>query len=442
MTLRKLFLVLLFLLLACEHRKPYDSPGDSLPAESGAYTIEDFASAQTCAGCHPNHVAQWSASMHAYAAVDPVFIEMQKRGQEETGGKLDQFCVQCHSPVVSKLGLTPPLYENEALPPLGLEGVTCMGCHTIASVEAHRNAEVTYDPRAGMRGPISDPIESSAHTSLFDPKFLSGDLCGACHNVVNARGVVIENTHGEWEDSPAAAQNQQCQDCHMPVYRGQAAVGGPERDVHRHDFVGVDVALIDDFPNKAEQFAMVEALLQSAARMEVEVPDRATAGAYFPITVRVTNLTAGHNLPSGATADRQLWIAVTLTDLGSGTVLYRTGDLDANGDLRDRHSELDPGGDQDLIMWAQQMVGDAGNDVFFSWQAHAERTNTLAPLQTVAPVYDQFLPQDLRGPLLLEVRLRFRTFPPFLLRKLNLHALSRQIPIIDIATWQKKIPVD
>ena len=108
----------------------------------------------------------------------------------------------------------------------------------------------------------------------------------------------------------------------------------------------------------------------------------------------------------------------------------------------DRHSEINPNGDKDLIVWAQQMVGNSGQDVFFSWQAYEERTVSIAPLQTVAPVYDQFLPDNLVGPLEVDVKLRFRMFPPFLLRKLDLPDLAQQIRIIDIDHWTQEVSVN
>lgn len=424
----------------CEHQKPL-SPADETPQIDTTLELADFKSAQDCAQCHPNHFSEWSGSMHAYAALDPVFLQMQKMGQQETGNELDQFCVQCHSPIASKLELTPPNYENSAVPKLALEGISCMGCHAVSEVKSAKNADISYNPAGVIYGPLSDPAANGFHESAYHPNFDNSDLCSACHNVINARDVVIENTFGEFETSPAAAQGQQCMDCHMPVYRGQAATGGPERDVHRHYFVGVDLALID-FPDRDRQFNMVKELLRSAASIAVEVPQSTRAGDYFPITVRVTNQTAGHNLPSGATADRQMWLAVTLTDKGTGEIIYQSGHLDANGDLMDRHSEIRPNGDKDLIIWSQQMVGTSGEDVFFSWQAYEERTVTIAPLQTVAPVYDQFLPASLVGPLQIDVKLRFRMFPPFILRKVDLPDLAQQLRIIDMDEWSQEIPVN
>lgn len=53
--------------------------------------------------------------------------------------------------------------------------------------------------------------------------------------------------------------------------------------------------------------------------------------------VDVSNLTDGHNVPTGFDAERLVWLAVEVRDANQ-KVLFRSGDLDPNGDLRDSHS--------------------------------------------------------------------------------------------------------
>lgn len=53
--------------------------------------------------------------------------------------------------------------------------------------------------------------------------------------------------------------------------------------------------------------------------------------------VQVKSATDGHNVPTGFTGERLVWLDVTVTD-GDGKVIFRSGDRDPNGDLRDGHS--------------------------------------------------------------------------------------------------------
>src|SRR6476659_6218543 len=69
------------------------------PAPAHSLTRSELMDPQNCAGCHRDHHEQWAASMHAYASKDPVFLAMNRRGQQETGGALGTFCVNCHAPM-------------------------------------------------------------------------------------------------------------------------------------------------------------------------------------------------------------------------------------------------------------------------------------------------------------------------------------------------------
>src|SRR5580658_64008 len=130
-------------------------------------TLEDPS---TCATCHPQHFAQWSQSMHAYASQDPVFVAMNKRGQRETNNALGTFCVQCHAPMAVALGETDgTTFDPTTLTP-ATDGVTCYFCHDVASVGSdHYNNSLTLALDQTMRGGLQGPHGTSAHDSAYDP---------------------------------------------------------------------------------------------------------------------------------------------------------------------------------------------------------------------------------------------------------------------------------
>jgi hypothetical protein len=55
------------------------------------------------------------------------------------------------------------------------------------------------------------------------------------------------------------------------------------------------------------------------------------------LDVQVKNATEGHNVPTGFTAERLVWLHAVVTD-ADGKTVFESGDLDPNGDVRDPHS--------------------------------------------------------------------------------------------------------
>lgn len=66
------------------------------------------------------------------------------------------------------------------------------------------------------------------------------------------------------------------------------------------------------------------------------VTKRADRGG-ITFKVEVKNITDGHNVPTGFTGERLVWLRVTVTD-SQGKVVLISGDTDPNGDVRDNES--------------------------------------------------------------------------------------------------------
>ena len=143
--------------------------------------------------------------MHAYASEDPVFRAMNARGQHETDGELGDFCVQCHAPLATQLGLTKDGLDLDDVPK-HLQGVTCYFCHQITEIQGTHNNPLRLAFDTVMRGGYSDPVPNSAHGSMYsdllDRRALrSSDACGTCHDIVNPKNVHLEKTLVEWHGS-------------------------------------------------------------------------------------------------------------------------------------------------------------------------------------------------------------------------------------------------
>lgn len=299
---------------------------------------DELLDPETCKTCHADAYREWSGSMHAYASEDPVFVAMNQRGQEETGGKLGDFCVKCHAPMAVREGLTTDGLNLNDLPPK-VKGVTCYFCHDAEKVTGEHNALITLAGGTTMRGPFGDAtkngVHRSAHSQLHDRRYAdSAALCGTCHDILTEGPAFpgelhLERTYAEWKTTVFAAEPEngglRCGSCHMPGRDGVAADfdGVKLRRVHDHSMPGVDLAL-GPFPELAEQKAKVQQELDQTLRFEIcvrQLPGAAT------LHVTVENISAGHAWPSGASHDRRVWAEVTASDAGS--VLYESGHVPA-----------------------------------------------------------------------------------------------------------------
>ena len=422
---------------------PVDPVHDAL-SRPEAPTLDPaaFSGATACQACHPQHYAEWRTSRHAYAMRDEVFRRLVQIRQADFGGAQDQFCTQCHSAICARGGACVDNFTFDALPPVMLEGVTCEACHRVSGLERPYNSGHVLDPGGPMRGTISDPVASPFHATEHSPLHGTSEFCAGCHDVVELSGLNLERPFAEWLASPAAGTEQTCQSCHMPTSERGAAEGGPVRTVHDHRFIGVDVPAegVADAAERALHEARVQALLSSTATLAVAAPPAVPAGAQLDLVLTVKNTNPAHNFPTGTTFMRQAWLAVTVTD-AAGAVLYETGGLDSQGDLRDAFSTVDPYGDADLLKLSSGLVDDRGNPTVFPWRATEHASQTLAPLY--ARTYTLFVPTSTttQGPLQVEAKVRFRTFPPFLLRVLGLEEEAARLPIHDVAEARAVVQV-
>lgn len=343
-----------------------------------ALDVDVLRDPATCEGCHPNHVREWSGSMHAYASDDPVFLAMNRLAQQATGGALGGFCVRCHAPVAVALGLTTDGLNLESLP-RALRGVTCVACHQIDAVQNLHNGGLRWSLDDTMRGQLGDPVETgahrSAHSQLLDGAALaSSQACGACHDVVVPGGPAIEQTYAEWASSlfahgPGALS---CAACHMAGRDGQASEGGPPRRVHDHRMPGLDVALTP-WPEVEDQRAALTADLQGAVTGKLCVVPR---GAAVEVEVTLDNVLAGHAFPSGVTHARRVWVELIAEQ--AGEVVWERGRF-ADGEV------VHHGDDPEVWVLGSQFRDASGAEVQMAWEAAAIESNLIGPAVTLDP---------------------------------------------------------
>ena len=355
--------------------------------DSVAKTMDQADDPQTCAGCHPKHYQEWASSMHAYAADDPLFVAMNRRGQRE--GQIGKFCVNCHAPMAVLTSATTDGLNLQDLP-AKLKGVTCYFCHNVTAVNGTHDNPLQLAQDGVMRGKLDQPVSNTFHSSAYST-FLDRDqldsakLCGSCHDIVNTQGAHLERTFQEWQGSvfSQAQIGTTCGQCHMnqgttlePI---AAVAGSPARHFHSHRFPAVDLPLTPRPDAEAlarETQAFVDTSLQSALCI------RGT-GAATQIQVVLDNVAAGHRFPSGATQDRRVWLQVTA--YANDAIVYQSG-------MVPQDAALSAADRTDLFWLGDCLLGDQGQQVRMFWEA-VDLESSLLPAQltfdTADPRYYQ-----------------------------------------------------
>lgn len=276
-------------------------------------------------GCHATLVAQWQQSMHAKALTDPLFVLKLKEAEAATGGALGPYCNGCHAPIAVMAGELTSV-DQSRVSKTGAEGITCDFCHQVRGTEGplgNTSVAVTGD---GIKlAQLQDP--QAPHAAAYSQFHETAEFCGNCHNVDHpGNGMHLEATYTEWKNGPYAAEGIVCQDCHMTPgpgvtkpNPGKAASMGPEREhIYTMTFAGGNVGLGDA--------VLAEERLKAAAELLLDVPE-VVEGGEVAVTTTITNVGAGHYLPTGLTEVRQMWLEVTATDEAGNKLLSERRDF-------------------------------------------------------------------------------------------------------------------
>jgi hypothetical protein len=388
----------------------------------------EFTDPETCGACHPRQFEEWTGSVHSLAFRDPIYQGELNKGFKEIGPNLTRQCEGCHTPVGVVTGeIKGPGLKG--LSPIALAGVSCDVCHSISGT-THTQTPSRQPQNASMiltpgfenlegtvlvkRGPFA-PTEDCGggfHECIESSLHLRADLCASCHQVYHYdRHFPLEATYNEWKAGPYAQNSILCQDCHMvdiEVFLLSAEdFRKPERGEYRHFFNGANYLLYslaqgaalkagdkELAANLKEKYEMAVARLQAAADLEVTPIYR--EGNLAEVKVRVSNIRAGHNLPTSLTNVRQLWLEVTARD-EKGQVLMTSGSPDERGKLPEETRMFNSEG--------------MGNDFHFAidpWVVTAFSRHDTIPPRGYREVHYGLVPPEGVDNVTVEATLRYR----------------------------------
>jgi formylglycine-generating enzyme required for sulfatase activity len=396
---------------------PY-APSQVKVTDDGFVHPAILANSEACRACHQDIYQQWSESMHRYSATDPHVATGIQWFQRENGVAAGRFCAGCHNPIALISGeIDETVTSAEVGTPPHDEGISCLTCHSTIAIgtEPLGNGSYLLKPPttpltlfgSSWIGKMLLRLDIAGHKQRMMKRPLMQEpiFCASCHQQIlpeKLTGVRLDergHQFSEWLASPyserGSEQYKTCNDCHMPLVTSNdpAAVGGK---IHSHRFVGANHAHAVASGHEIQAQKTLK-FLQDSLRMEVEIAKNQTRAGHIQVNVRVTNVGAGHNFPSGTTDISEAWIEVIAGD--PQQPVFTSGLLD------ERHY-LDP----EAHCWKTVYVDKANVPVDLHNLATVRRIafkRYIAPQQTDVATYT--IPVKKRDQVIaLRTRLRLR----------------------------------
>lgn len=412
--------------------------------------IDRFISPDTCSGCHSKIFEQWENSMHNLAHKDPVYLRVAqflRKGLTDAGEIAEaESCVKCHTPVGYVTGFPKKLTDDlSKTAQIATQGIQCDYCHSVESVKQMYNNGLVLKPGQGeddpgiKYGPFDDSTPDF-HEAQFSRLHTESEICGTCHDVKHVTfGTDIETTYTEWKNGPYNSKDPKkkitCQGCHMyqrpdvpatgstkrPENPGSATDYSDERPhIFTHYFVGANSSVPAEFGGKGKTRMAVERL-ENAATLSVD-----TSGiSQKKLAVTVTNVGAGHSIPTGVGDLRQVWLEITIQDKDRKTS-FQTGILNEQHELP-----------KDAVIFRTVFGDGKGNPVINIAKAKEILTdNRIKAKQSVTEIID--IPVVPEKDSLVIVRLLYRGMPQKILNMIPGKPIE-PLPIVEMAKVQQRI---
>jgi len=403
----------------------------------------EWINSAACESCHSDLFSQWADSNHRLmGGSNPYYSVLEDVAAATEGEGFRAWCSSCHNPERVLAGKPFNGHKNLMFEKQGQslkdelaqgkhgskEGTGCLFCHRITKLDdAGGNAAMTVNlkdrqqyvfendtnPILNWLGDSQINAKPDEHKKSYSQAFYKDEkYCKACHNEFSpGLGAMIVDTWGEWEASSfnnpeQPEKHQGCIACHMhgdvnkigEDIPGISTDGGQVKDnVITHQFTGANHFLLG-LRNKPLEKMSID-LLKTSARLKQSLEGNR-------LTVRVTNVGAGHALPTGVADFRQFWLQLKVTD-AAGTLLYQSGALDEQGNL-----------DKQARVFMKEFGDKEGKPVgLIFWRYEKLLKDTRIPADGFRDeVFDlsevfKKLSKELKRPLNISTSLMYRVYP-------------------------------
>ncbi len=239
--------------------------------------------------------------------------------------KTPVFCGTCHDVTLFNGFRLEEAYSEYRVSPAAAKGITCQDCHM---------GKVQGKPSGYDKGPAAIVGDVPTARRKLTSHLFSGPDFSVVHPGIfphNEKASAFK-TQREW------LQFKHKEGWGTDEFEDSLPKGYKFPKVWQSVDDRYDAREILNKQFKLLEFARIKRLevMRNGFKLGKIITDQAdTNGLSFRVQVR--NGTDGHNVPTGFTGERLVWLEVTVKDR-DGVVIYKSGDRDPNGDLRDGHS--------------------------------------------------------------------------------------------------------
>jgi hypothetical protein len=416
------------------------------------------------AGCHEQILKEWQPSAHRFSAMNPPFQKVQRNFAADRDPAETRYCAGCHDPISLFAGAK-DIHNLELAAPGMQEGVSCVVCHTISSVDQRGNADYVLTPpqkyiwenAGGSRKFVSDVLIRAyprQHLADYDRNLLrTPEFCGACHKqfipeALNRFGFSPgQNQYDEWRKSHWHTDDPNtdlsCRDCHMKlVYDSSDPGRGEDGDVRRslndeahrhHGHIAANLLMPEvlKLPNWQTQVQLTREWLQGkteipeikdvwpqgpVAELTISSPRETGRGREVALTVLLKSRKIGHNLTTGPLDFIRNWIHLQVTD-ADGASIAEWGNIDpvtrAICDVPGQPHKIGNSRDEGTLVLEGQPLDEQGKPLVEHqlWRkAGGKGQRVIFPRYTDRQTYRFTVPAAARGPITVKADLNYRRY--------------------------------
>lgn len=457
------------------HDKPF-APSNATTTTGTFISADKFTSAARCATCHTDIHPQWRQSAHANSFREPFYTKNVNDLIQQRNIAFTRHCEACHNPTALFSGaLTDkPQFKDR---PFDQDGVSCIVCHSIKSVNGRGVGGYTMAEPALLQKENGERVSNATDEEILEDipshkRALMNDLikkpefCAACHKsqvpvelndykFLRAFAVGDELQMSSFsKESPHpfyVRDKQSCTSCHMNKVEAKFSdIAAKNGTVSSHRWVAANTA-IPTFYGYKEQLDATEAFLKddklgidifamrrqpkSGGIEEFIAPInrqnfRLDKGDTITADVVVTNKNIGHSFPPELRDFYEAYIEFTVTD-GAGKPLFKSGFIKPDGYL-DEYAH-------NYKTYLVEQNGN-GNELHHIWKTRVIPQNLAIPSgKSDVARYRFSVPTDLDGNIKITAKLQYRRFT----RIFSDYALGKSLdyPIVTMATAERSLNI-